>query len=129
MKKAILFLIVSTLFCSCAPEKVMMQEDVMMITRKYVGQFLDHRYTPGRFVDPNTTWIKISYDSVLGKIPVCSKDCEFEKGDYLYVRKRFISLPGNPAGFWTYTLESSDQRTSYRLSTRKSGAGVSVEDY
>jgi len=129
MKKVIFFLIVFLLACSCATDRVMVQEDVMMITRKYVGQYIDYRFTPGRFVDPNTTWVKTSYDSIMGKIPICSKDCEFDKGDYLYVRKRFISLPGNPLGFWTYTLESSDQKTSYRLSTRKSGAGLSVEDY
>ena len=125
MRTIILLLMVLAMAGCTTTKQITPEEDVMYITRRYVGTFLDYRYVkPQRLVDPHTTWVKTSLEEIYGKIPVVSRKCKFTPGEPLFVRRRFISLPGNVSGFWHYSLESSNKKIYYPLSTRRSGAVV-----
>ena len=70
-------------------------EDEFLMTRKYVGEFLDYRHTGPETSDgPNIIWIKTSMDKTFGKLSAYGKNCDFTLGDNLYIRRIFYS-PGD----------------------------------
>jgi len=111
-----LFVLVLVLTVSCSSSKKAssgINEDELIITRKYVGVFMDYRHTgPENYDGPNIIWVKTSMEDVYGKISAYGKKCEFAEGDRLYLRRTFYS-PGIVSGYWVYTLEN-DSSVSYR---------------
>jgi hypothetical protein len=114
--KKLLFLLVLALTVSCSTSKKAssgIEEDELIITRKYVGVFMDYRHTgPENYDGPNIIWVKTSMENMYGKISAYGKKCEFAEGDRLYLRRTFYS-PGIVSGYWVYTLEN-DSSVSYR---------------
>jgi hypothetical protein len=113
------FLIYSLmLLSSCATTKQSsVQDESLMVTRKYVGNFMEYRqYIPEKLGDPYLIWIKTSMDSTYGKITAYSDRCDFKKGDRLYIRRILLS-PGMISEYWEYQIESDDNPVFYRLST------------
>jgi hypothetical protein len=111
-----LFVLVLALTVSCSSSKKAssrINEDELIITRKYVGVFMDYRHTgPENYDGPNIIWVKTSMEDMYGKISAYGKKCEFAEGDRLYLRRTFYS-PGIVSGYWVYTLEN-DSSVSYR---------------
>lgn len=116
MKRFLIYSLI--LFSSCATTKQSsVQEESLMVTRKYVGNFLEYRqYIPEKLGDPYLIWIKTSMDSTYGKITAYSDRCDFKKGDRLYIRRILLS-PGLISKYWEYQIESDDNPVFYRLST------------
>jgi hypothetical protein len=89
-------------------------EDQFLMTRKYVGEYLDFRHTGSETTNgPNIIWIKTSLDKTFGKISAYGKNCEFITGDKLYIRRIFYS-PGDVTGYWIYQIEN-DASVYYKL--------------
>lgn len=114
-------------FSSCATTKDAgaIPEDELIVTRKYVGNFLDYRHTPPeRVTDPHIVWIKTTQDSVYGKLSVLSRECEFEEGDRLFLRRKYVT-PG-VWGYWEYLIEN-DKNVFYKLSEFQHDRKVPVQ--
>ena len=116
MKKLIFLILITLTAISCSSLKqgfTGLTEDELIITRKYVGVFMEYRHTgPENYDGPNIIWVKTSMEDVYGKISAYGKKCEFSDGDRLYIRRTFYS-PGIVSGYWVYTLEN-DSSVSYR---------------
>jgi hypothetical protein len=114
--KEIVVLVLSILVISCSTQKKAasgIAEEELIITRKYIGVFMDYRHTgPENYDGPNIIWIKTSMESIYGKISAYGRKCDFIKGDRLYLRRTFYS-PGIVSGYWVYTIEN-DSGVSYR---------------
>jgi len=101
-------------------------EDEFLMTRKYVGEFLDYRHTGTSTSDgPNIIWIKTSMDKSFGKLSAYGKSCDFTPGDKLYIRRTYFS-PGDVSGYWIYQIEN-DSSIYYRLSEFQHDKKVNVE--
>jgi hypothetical protein len=101
-------------------------EDEFLMTRKYVGEFVDFRLTGQETSDfPNIIWIKTSMDKTFGKLSAYGKNCDFSRGDHLYIRRIFYS-PGVMSGYWIYQIEN-DSSIYYRLSEFQYDKKVYVE--
>ncbi len=101
-------------------------EDEFLMTRKYIGEFMDSRYTGPETSDgPHIVWIKTSLDKTFGKLSAYGKNCEFSVGDKLYVRRIFYS-PGDVSGYWFYQIEN-DSSIFYRLTEFQYDKKVYVE--
>lgn len=88
-------------------------EEDLIITRKYVGDFIEYRHTgPENYEGPNIIWVKTSMENEYGKISAYGKKCDFVQGDRLYLRRVFYS-PGIVSGYWVYIIEN-DSSVSYR---------------
>jgi len=101
-------------------------EDEFLVTRKYIGEFLDYRHTGPETSDgPNIIWIKTTMDKTFGKLSAYGKNCDFTIGDNLYLRRIFYS-PGDVSGYWIYQIEN-DSSVYYRLSEFQYDKKVYVE--
>ncbi len=101
-------------------------EDEFLITRKYVGEYMDYRHTgPSTSDGPNLIWIKTTLDKTFGKLSAYGKSCDFKQGDKLYLRRIFYS-PGDVSGYWVYHIEN-DSSAYYRLSEFQYDKKVFVE--
>ena len=101
-------------------------EDEFLMTRKYVGQFVDYRHTgPDTYNGPNIIWIKTTLDRTFGKFSAYGRTCDFQKGDNLYIRRVFYS-PAEVTGYWVYQIEN-DSTVYYRLSEFQYDKKVYVE--
>jgi hypothetical protein len=104
------------------------KEDKLLISRKYVGKFLDYRQTgPDDYNGPNIIWIKTTMDNTFGKISVMGKKCEFSVGDNLYIKRSYYS-PGGVFGFWEYRIEN-DSTLYYRVTDYQHDQKVLVESW
>lgn len=116
MKKLLLLLFMG-LVVSCSTTKKyssIHQEDELLNTRKYIGNFVDYRYTgPEVFGGANLIWIKTTLFNSFGKLSAYSKKCEFTPGEKLYLR--MISSTPGIYGDWSYTIEN-DSSTVYQVS-------------
>jgi len=115
MKRA--WYIILLLLASCASTKQSgVQEDSLILTRKYVGNFVEYRqHIPEKFGEPYLIWIKTTMDSTYGKISAYSERCDFKEGDRLYIKRIQLS-PGPVSTYWEYQIESDDNSLSYKLS-------------
>ena len=115
MKRAVYILFL--LLASCASTKQSdVQEDSLILTRKYVGNFIEYRqHIPEKFGEPYLIWIKTTMDSTYGKISAYSERCDFKQGDRLYIKRIQLS-PGPVSTYWEYQIESDDNSISYKLS-------------
>ena len=61
---------------SCASTKQSdVQEDSLILTRKYVGNFVEYRqHIPEKFGEPYLIWIKTTMDSTYGKISALCRE-------------------------------------------------------
>lgn len=130
MKKIAGFIIFVVLTTGCSLfTKLSKDNEEMVVTRKYVGTFIEFRQTPpARFGDPNLIWIKTSMSGNYGRISAYSKECTFIPGDRLYIRKIFM-MPGGISGYWEYQIESDDETVSYRLTEYQNDKKVSVTEW
>jgi len=115
MKRALYIILL--LLASCASTKQSgVQEDSLILTRKYVGNFVEYRqHIPEKFGEPYLIWIKTTMDSTYGKISAYSERCDFKEGDRLYIKRIQLS-PGPVSTYWEYQIESDDNSLSYKLS-------------
>ncbi|MGB8492547.1 MAG: hypothetical protein WCE64_15955 [Bacteroidales bacterium] len=116
------FVVAGLIFlASCSTtQKSPVREDSLMLTRKYVGNFVEYRqHIPEKFGEPHLIWIKTTMDSTLGKIAAYGERCDFRKGDRLYIKRIYLS-PGPVSSYWEYRIESDDNPVSYRLSEYQS---------
>ena len=115
--KRTLYLAGLFLIMSCAPtSKTGPGEDSLLLTRKYVGNFVDFRqHIPEKLGQPYLIWIKTTMDSTYGKISAFSERCDFKPGDRLYIKRNLVS-PGPISSYWEYQIESADNSIVYRLS-------------
>ena len=115
MKRALLLMLVAIMVsCSTTRKGTSgIAEDDLIITRKYVGDFIEYRHTgPENYEGPNIIWIKTTMENQYGKISAYGRKCDFASGDRLYLRRIFYS-PGIVSGYWVYVIEN-DQSVSYR---------------
>lgn len=115
MKKALLLFLVAVM-ASCSQLRKNSSappEDDLIITRKYVGDFIEYRHTgPENYDGPNIIWIKTTMEDRYGKISAYGRKCDFTVGERLYLRRKFYS-PGIVSGYWVYVIEN-DASVSYR---------------
>jgi hypothetical protein len=128
MKKLFLMVLTGIILTSCSTTRksyTVLAEDELMITRKYVGYYVDYRLTdPEEFRGVNIIWIKTSRDSTYGKISAYGRRCEFSPGDRLYLRRTYLS-PGGISGYWIYKIEN-DASVTYKLTEFQHDREVSI---
>jgi len=128
MKKA-LFVILALLASCATTHKSAVKEDSLMVTRKYVGNYIDYRqYIPEKFGQPYLIFIKTSLDSTIGKITAYGEGCNFKKGDRLYLKRTLLS-PGTISTYWEYQIESDDNPVFYRLSEFQNDRKNLIKDW
>jgi hypothetical protein len=88
-------------------------EGSLVVTRKYVGNFLDYRLTDDAGpLAPDIYWIKTTLEGQYGKIGVYAKgEMNFSPLDRLYLRRYAFQNPAMTT--WEYRLESSNQEIFY----------------
>lgn len=130
MKRALLIILVM-LAASCSSLRKStssIAEDDLLITRKYVGDFIEYRHTgPENYEGPNIIWIKTSMEDQYGKISAYGKKCDFAAGDRLYLRRMFYT-PGIVSGYWVYVIEN-DASVSYRATDLQHDREVFIKDW
>ncbi|TNF37470.1 MAG: hypothetical protein EP313_09280 [Bacteroidetes bacterium] len=130
MKRALLIILVM-LAASCSSLRKStssIAEDDLLITRKYVGDFIEYRHTgPENYEGPNIIWVKTSMEDQYGKISAYGKKCDFAAGDRLYLRRMFYS-PGIVSGYWVYVIEN-DASVSYRATDLQHDREVFIKDW
>jgi hypothetical protein len=130
MKKALL-LMLSVFIASCSPLRKStsaLPEDDLLITRKYVGDFIEYRHTgPENYEGPNIIWVKTTLENQFGKISAYGKKCDFLAGDRLYLRRVFYS-PGIVSGYWVYILEN-DASVNYRATDLQHDREVFIKSW
>ncbi len=116
MKKILFWLLIFTLI-SCSTTKKSssyVEEDQFLITRKYIGNFIDYCHTGTEIGEGNDLiWIKTTIYNTYGKISAYGKTCRFSVGEKLYL-KPLYSTPGK-FGNWEFQIEN-DSSVNYRLS-------------
>jgi hypothetical protein len=130
MERALLIILVM-LAASCSSLRKStssIAEDDLLITRKYVGDFIEYRHTgPENYEGPNIIWIKTSMEDQYGKISAYGKKCDFAAGDRLYLRRMFYT-PGIVSGYWVYVIEN-DASVSYRATDLQHDREVFIKDW
>jgi hypothetical protein len=119
MKNLLFILVLFLGSCATIKETIVMKEDQFMITRRYVGKFEDYRITKKtKWNEADVIWVKTTQDSIYGKFGcyLQGKQIKFQKGDRIYVRRKFIQNPGDIAGsgYWLFVLEN-DKENNYKL--------------
>lgn len=128
MKKA-LFICLALLSSCATTQKSTIKEDSLMVTRRYVGNYVDYRqYVPEKFGQPYLIFIKTTMDSTLGKITAYGEGCKYRKGDRLYLKRTQLS-PGPISTYWEYKIESDDNPTNYRLSEYQNDRKNLIKDW
>lgn len=120
--KKIFFLIFLSLL-SCMTQKVGLQEDQLSVSRRYVGQYIEHRIT----TDPAMLWIKTD-NPEYGRISALNSKCDFVPGEKLYIRKHYLN-PGSFSGYWVYQIEGDISGAFYRLSEFQHDKKVLVQSW
>jgi len=113
----LVYLILTGLCISCSlsnKSSSFPKEDELFITRKYIGDFVDYKYTgPVSFGGPPLIYIKTTLDTAYSQISVYSAKCEFSVGDKLYLRRTYST--SGLSGYWYYQIEN-DSSVYYRIS-------------
>ncbi|HDZ40753.1 MAG TPA: hypothetical protein ENH59_03625 [Bacteroidetes bacterium] len=107
--------LIITLLASCSVSEPGMQQDQLMVTRKYVGNLIDHRRVKGEgLLDPDVVWLKTTMESNYGKIGIYIKgELKLNINERLYIRRIHSDNPGIDQ--WSYFLESNNGEVYYRL--------------
>jgi len=130
IKSFIFILLTGIILYSCNATKrslVKVDEDQLIITRRYVGDYIEYRNTdPDDFTGYNLIWIRTTQDSTYGKISAFGKKCEFTPGDRLFLRRTYLS-PGGISGYWIYRIENDS--LNYKLTDYQHDRKVPVQDW
>lgn len=106
----------------------LIEDDELLIIRKYVGTYIDFRHTgPEEYAGPNLIWIKTTMEKTFGKISAYGKTCKFSVGDNLYIR-RILYSPGEISGHWIYQIEN-DSSAFYRVTELQHDKKVFIETW
>lgn len=106
----------------------LIEDDELLIIRKYVGTYIDFRHTgPEEYAGPNLIWIKTTMEKTFGKISAYGKTCKFSVGDNLYIR-RILYSPGEISGHWIYQIEN-DSSAFYRVTELQHDKNVFIETW
>ena len=128
--KKLLYLILSVFLVSCGFLKNSTSpddEEEFIISRKYIGNFLDYRYTaPEDIAGQHIIWIKTTMENAYGKISALGKKCEFKKGERLYLTRTLYD-PGIGAGYWVYHVENDSSSYSYEATEFQHDRRIPVE--
>lgn len=131
INSVILIIYTGIMLSSCGTAKksyTNVQEDQLMITRRYVGDYIEYRRTnPEDFTGYNIIWIRTTQDSTYGKISAFGKKCEFTPGDRLFLKRTYLS-PGGISGYWIYRIEN-DSSVTYKLTDFQHDRGVPVQSW
>jgi len=113
--RSIYIIMVVAILSACSVSEPVMQEEQLMITRKYVGNLLDYRRVEGEgLLDPDVVWLKTTLESNYGKIGIYVKgEFELDVNERLYLRRAHADTPG--INQWNYFLESNSGEVFYRL--------------
>ena len=115
--KKFLFLILLSLTVSCRTTKEsssVLQEEQFMITRRYIGNFIDYSHTGPQIVGgKDLIWIKTTVYSTFGKISAYGKTCSFNVGDKIYLKP--INTTQWKFDDWEYQIEN-DSAVGYKVS-------------
>jgi hypothetical protein len=115
--KKLLYLVLLGVITSCNTTKKSssnIHEDELLISRKYIGNFIDYYHTGPEIVGgKDLVWIKTTVYNSYGKISVYGRTCSFSVGDKIYM-KPVYTTPGN-FGYWEYQVEN-DSSVSYKVS-------------
>lgn len=124
-------LLILVIICSCSTIKrtgAKIEEDQLMITRRYAGDYIEYRNTdPDDFTGYNLIWIRTTRDSTYGKISAFGKECRFTPGDRLFLRRTYLS-PGGISGYWEYWIEN-DSEIIYKLTEFQHDRKVPVQEW
>lgn len=109
---------------ACSVREPAIQQEQIMLTRKYAGNLLDYRRIEGGgLMDPDIIWLKTTLENVYGKIGIyVSGKFELDINERLYIRRVLTDNPG--MNQWTYFLESDDGEIFYRLRSSRKGEEV-----
>ena len=116
MKKILLLLFAGTIFSCGTTNKLStkVQEEQMIVTRKYIGNFIEYYHTsPDLVGGEDLIWIRTSVYNTFGRISAYSKTCKFSAGEKIYLKPTY-STPEN-FGYWEYEIENDDS-VSYKIS-------------
>jgi len=126
--KKLLFLALTCLAISCSTQlktHSYLKDTQVTVTRRCIGNFIDFRHTGPEVVGgANLIWIRTTQFNNFGKISAFGKDCKFEPGEKIYV-KRLYSTPG-PYGNWEYVIEN-DSSDVYMMSNYRYENNVLVQ--
>lgn len=115
--KKLLYLVLLGVIISCNTTKKTSSnthEDELLISRKYIGNFIDYYHTGPEIVGgKDLIWIKTTVYNSYGKISVYGRTCSFSVGDKIYM-KPVYTTPGT-FGYWEYQVEN-DSSINYRVS-------------
>jgi len=116
MKKLFLLILLPILF-SCGTTKKYssnVQEEQLIVTRKFIGNFIDYDHTsPDLVGGENLIWIRTSVYNTFGKISAYGKICKFSVGDKIYLKPVYPTP--DKFGYWEYEIEN-DNSVSYKVS-------------
>jgi hypothetical protein len=128
-KIAVLMMVITVISCSLQKKAGSgFAEEELIITRKYVGDFIEYRHTgPENYDGPNLIWVKTSMENIYGKISAYGRKCDFAEGDRLYLRRVFYS-PGITSGYWVYYLEN-DASVSYRATDLQHDREIYIKNW
>jgi hypothetical protein len=128
-KIAVLMMVISVVSCSVQKKAGSgITEEELIITRKYVGDFIEYRHTgPENYDGPNLIWVKTSMENIYGKISAYGRKCDFAEGDRLYLRRVFYS-PGITSGYWVYYLENNAS-VSYRATDLQHDREIYIKNW
>ena len=96
-----------------AKKSLIVEEDNLILTRKFIGVFIDYRHTGSEDKRINLIWIKTSMEDSYGKISAYGVKCEFSVGDRLYLKRTYENR-AIIEGYWVYNIEN-DSSISYRV--------------
>jgi hypothetical protein len=115
--KRVLFLILLGTLISCSTAKrssTYLEDDQILLTRKYIGIFIDYYHTSPQIVGgEDLIWVKTTIYNNFGKISAYGKTCSFSVGDKIYLKP--IDSTPDKFGKWTYQIEN-DFSVSYKVS-------------
>ena len=122
-------LLLTAVFTSCSLFRNTFRsddEDELVVSRRYVGNFVDFRITMSEDIaGQNIIWIKTSFESRTGKISAVGKNCDFRKGERLYLRRTLYD-PGIGAGYWIYYIEN-DSGVAYKATDYQHDRKITTE--
>jgi hypothetical protein len=115
--RKLIFLILICLTASCSisnKSSSSLEEDRLIITRKYIGNFIEYYHTGPQIVGgKDLIWIKTTVYSTFGKISAYGKTCRFSAGERIYLKPTNITPP--EFGNWEYQIEN-DSSVFYKVS-------------
>jgi hypothetical protein len=113
-RNGFILLMILGISCATTEKSGMLPEDQVVVTRRYIGNFIDYCYTaPEVLGGPHLIWIKTTMYNTYGKLSALGKSCAFSPGDKIYLR-RIYSVPGDN-GAWKYQIEN-DSSVFYMVS-------------